>query len=185
VDASSASGGAGAGSGGALSNGGAPSYCTDREHDGDETDVDCGGSCPGCGPGNICRTDADCGDVTVGCGNRCYCDAATSTCVYDSCYDNKTDDLETDFDCGGPFCHPCDLGAKCFADTDCLSAACDQVIHECIADQCQDHQIDGPEGDVDCGGGTCPPCLGGQKCHNTGDCQAGHVCFSSTHLCSP
>src|SRR5258708_789654 len=116
-----ASGGGGTGSGGAS----VPSYCADGRHDGDETDVDCGGSCSGCGPGSLCRTDSDCGGLAVGCGDRCYCDTATSTCVYNDCYDNKTDALETDFDCGGPLCHPCELGSKCVVDADCVSAACD------------------------------------------------------------
>jgi hypothetical protein len=99
--------------------------------------------------------------------------------VYNDCYDNKTDGLETDFDCGGPLCHPCDLGAKCAVDADCVSAACDAVIHECIAEQCQDHQTDGDESDVDCGGTTCDACGQGKKCNSSFDCRAGHPCAVS------
>ena len=34
--------------------------CTDGTINGDETDVDCGGSCPTCGVGEACATAADC-----------------------------------------------------------------------------------------------------------------------------
>jgi hypothetical protein len=34
--------------------------CTDALRNGDETDVDCGGSCPGCALGKRCLVDADC-----------------------------------------------------------------------------------------------------------------------------
>lgn len=160
-----------------------PSHCADQRHDGDETDVDCGGSCSGCGPGSLCRSDPDCGGVAVGCGDQCYCDTATRTCVYNDCYDNKTDALETDFDCGGPLCHPCELGGKCLADRDCLSAACDVVTQACIADQCADGRIDGQESDVDCGGEVCSSCALGKKCNSNLDCPSGHVCGGVTKVC--
>jgi hypothetical protein len=35
-------------------------HCTDHRVDGDETDVDCGGICAGCGSGMGCGTSADC-----------------------------------------------------------------------------------------------------------------------------
>jgi hypothetical protein len=109
--------------------------------------------------------------VAAGCGDQCYCDAATATCVYNDCYDNKTDGLETDFDCGGPLCHRCDLGAHCESETDCLSGACDAVIQECIADACADHRMDHGESDVDCGG-PCARCDVGKKCVSNFDCQS-------------
>jgi hypothetical protein len=118
--------------------------------------------------------------VAVGCGDQCYCDTATSTCVYNDCWDNKTDALETDFDCGGPLCHPCDLGGKCLVDTDCLSAACDLVTLACVAEQCADHRADGDESDVDCGGGGgCRGCVVGETCHSNFDCIGGHYCNTS------
>jgi cysteine-rich repeat protein len=46
--------------------------CYDGILNGDESDVDCGGSCIGCEDGKMCRTDADCinlCDLTAG---RCY-----------------------------------------------------------------------------------------------------------------
>ncbi len=38
----------------------APASCTDRAIDGDETDVDCGGSCPACATGKMCLHAHDC-----------------------------------------------------------------------------------------------------------------------------
>jgi hypothetical protein len=34
--------------------------CTDGQMNGDETDIDCGGSCPGCGELGDCSVGADC-----------------------------------------------------------------------------------------------------------------------------
>jgi hypothetical protein len=66
-----------AGSGGADDSSGsgpAPS-CSDGVHNGDETDVDCGGSCSPCGTGQGCGDAADC-DTTLCEGGMC-CTAFT------------------------------------------------------------------------------------------------------------
>ena len=34
--------------------------CVNGVKDGDESDVDCGGGCPGCGTGQLCSLDEDC-----------------------------------------------------------------------------------------------------------------------------
>lgn len=39
-----------------------PAHCDDGEHNGDETDVDCGGPCPPCSQGQFCIQDSDCED---------------------------------------------------------------------------------------------------------------------------
>jgi hypothetical protein len=51
------------------------SLCKSGALDGDESDVDCGGSCPGCEVGRLCKVDADCatGTCTVE-----HCDLTTS-----------------------------------------------------------------------------------------------------------
>lgn len=69
-------------------------------------------------------------------------------------------------------------GNPCESDTDCASAACDAVSHECVAKQCADHRQDGQETDVDCGGPSCSPCGSGQRCGSNVDCKAGHVCVN-------
>jgi len=75
----------------------APS-CTDNVKNGTESDVDCGGSCPGCGPGDDCATHADCSGgacnpTTHTCAPNCtgaeapgatctsYCACMTGTCA--------------------------------------------------------------------------------------------------------
>lgn len=55
---------------GALAQCASPPTCTDQRKNGDELDVDCGGSCPACGPGKACNLDRDCAAFGV-------CDAKT------------------------------------------------------------------------------------------------------------
>lgn len=70
--------------------------CHDRVRDGDETDVDCGGSCGACAGGATCATASDC--QTAGC--------VAGTCAAATCTDNIQDGFETGLDCGGS-CKPC------------------------------------------------------------------------------
>ena len=65
------------------------------------------------------------------------------------------------------------LSDKCLVDADCTSSACDADSLLCVASQCTDHQQDGNETDVDCGGGTCPPCADTERCVVATDCQSG------------
>ncbi len=79
--------------------------CDDGLQNGDETDVDCGGSqCPACptcfdGIQNGNETDVDCG------GSDC------PACP--TCFDGVQNGNETDVDCGGPDCIPCSTGGPC------------------------------------------------------------------------
>jgi hypothetical protein len=137
----------------------APS-CTDMVQNGTETDVDCGGgACPGCGPNLKCTKGSDC------IGGQC----GGGTCTPD-CSDMKQNGSETDVDCGGGTCPPCAVNKKCSVDPDCASGACDTVSLTCVANQCGDVRLDGNETDVDCGGGTCPPCATGKNCKVDSDC---------------
>ncbi|TKC95263.1 hypothetical protein E8A74_47165 [Polyangium fumosum] len=83
--------------------------CTDGTKNGDETDVDCGGSCSGCADTKSCVTPLDC--QSKNCTN--------STCTPASCYDNVQNGFETGIDCGGSACGPCRLllVASSLADT--------------------------------------------------------------------
>jgi hypothetical protein len=87
--------------------------CFDRTRDGDETDVDCGGSCKPCAAGAICAAAADC---QLG-----ACDSGT--CRGPSCSDGRHDGLETDVDCGWN-CAPCASGKRCEVGADCMSGIC-------------------------------------------------------------
>jgi len=92
-------------------------HCRDRVRDGDETDVDCGGSCQRCADALACALPDDC--QTRGC-DAGRCRAAT-------CGDGVRDGYESDVDCGGA-CGTCRAGQACASDADCASAACDQGV---------------------------------------------------------
>jgi hypothetical protein len=161
---------------------GRPRSCDDDKKDGDETDIDCGGSCLPCGIEQHCLVNSDCGS-SPGCDpakGGCACDAISSTCVYDHCSDRKLDGTETAVDCGGE-CPGCGLGQACLVDTDCSETAsgcdvdiggcfCDGISLTCVSTHCDDHKLDNSETAVDCGGGACSGCALGQACGLDFDC---------------
>ncbi len=73
--------------------------CTDQIRNGDETDVDCGGSCKQCSDGKRCQLDSDCTN------NYCY----QGICKTPTCSDGVKNQGETGIDCGGP-CKACATG---------------------------------------------------------------------------
>jgi len=157
-----------------ASNGGActsPAQCSS----GTCTGGVCAACTSNCAVGSACSSDATCASNA--------CSLATNLCVSNQCADSRKDGNETDVDCGGGTCAPCAVGLGCNVDSDCSSNACDAVMLRCDANQCFDHQKDGLETDVDCGGGTCSACLVGQKCLTNSDCQPGHICNASTKVC--
>ncbi|MEO8699933.1 MAG: hypothetical protein ABI867_07805 [Kofleriaceae bacterium] len=92
--------------------------CHDRIVDGDETDVDCGGSCLTCTTAATCSVAADCQSKA--------CDAGA--CRAPSCSDGARDGLESDIDCGGE-CGGCSSGATCASSGDCVEPlGCDGSI---------------------------------------------------------
>lgn len=88
--------------------------CGDRVLDGDETDIDCGGSCRPCAGGERCLAADDCQTGTCHAGNAC----ALATCT-----DGVKDGFEADIDCGGG-CGPCTRFKACDFDIDCASNDC-------------------------------------------------------------
>jgi cysteine-rich repeat protein len=74
--------------------------CVDGSQNGDEADVDCGGSvCDGCADGDSCSADGDCSSGD--------CDTVQGVCIpYDGCTDGMMAGGETGIDCGGP-CSAC------------------------------------------------------------------------------
>jgi len=157
------------------------SHCFDHAIDAGESDVDCGGFCDRCSPGEKCGGDADCSLYATGC-DVCMCDRNTATCVHDHCVDHKLDVDETDVDCGGSKCSECENGKLCRVNSDCVTSACDPTTHRCVSDQCADHRKDGAETDVDCGGGVCPLCGIAKHCSSNFDCVPGHFC-NGTRIC--
>jgi hypothetical protein len=93
---------------------GAPSCNNDAIKNGDETDVDCGGSlCPKCTDNKKCIASSDC---------------TSSSCVNDickspSCTDAIKNGIESDVDCGGS-CQKCADNKICNAPSDCTSGSC-------------------------------------------------------------
>ena len=93
--------------------------------------------------------------------------------VFPNCGDDMVNGDETDVDCGGLICTPCNTGKRCTADTDCRSKVC--AGGTCAAPSCSDGIINGSESDVDCGGPDCPPCADGRGCSGDNDCRS-RVC---------
>lgn len=100
--------------------------CFDGVRDGDETDVDCGGSCSPCPfVAQRCAKNADC---------------RSQLCLANGCADDCTDqvknDTETDVDCGG-VCPRCAAGLGCKTDYDCGSRICNNgVCGDCMTSAC-------------------------------------------------
>jgi hypothetical protein len=142
-----------------------PASCSDGSKDGDETDVDCGGSCTPCADGKTCSAPTDCIDAVC-----------TGTCQGPSCTDKLLNGGETGVDCGGPTCPKCTTGGGCKTAADCDSAVCGKD-NLCAAPTSMDGVKNGTETDTDCGGGAptnAPTCAVGKKCGAGADCFWGH-----------
>jgi|SRR5579871_6080203 len=126
--------------------------CSDGVVDGNETDIDCGGSCAACGLGRRCLVGSDC--TTGNCAGG-ICQGAGP-----SCNDGVRDGAETDVDCGGGGCPVCGPGRHCLSATDCNSGVC--TGQTCQPPSCSDGVQNGDETGIDCGG-SCPT-----GCHTTG-----------------
>jgi len=149
-----------------------PPTCTNDKKDQNESDVDCGGPCDGCGVDDTCFVHADClsGNCVAG-----KCSQALATCT-----DNVKNGDETDVDCGGS-CDKCSESSECEEDSDCTSGYCSNG--ECKS-TCLNGKFDPNEGDVDCGA-FCPiKCGEGQSCASNSDCSSGNcdnfMCGKST-----
>lgn len=102
------------------------SSCTSGVKDGDETGLDCGGSCGLCPVGQGCALGSDCAST--------FCNATTRVCVATQCQDGATNGGETDVDCGGPCTNDsteprfgigkCAVNAVCALPQDCQSGYC-------------------------------------------------------------
>jgi hypothetical protein len=123
--------------------------CSDGLKDGEETAVDCGGSCAPCPPGEGCLLPADC--TSLVCMGAIAATAAAPAvlgiCQAPTCSDTVQNEGESDVDCGGPHCPPCAAGKTCSAHTDCASMGCDYRGHCALAASCTQHH----------GGDTCGP----------------------------
>jgi hypothetical protein len=141
--------------------------CSNGVLDGDETDVDCGGSCrrqSPCPMGYRCSLHEDCAP-----GLQSLCLDGICGGSF-SCQDGERNGHETGPDCGGGICIPCGAGLPCGGPEDCLSGEC--AVGLCTEPEwtCDDGFRTGLETDVDCGGGVCPRCETGFACLRSEDC---------------
>ncbi|MGB0679747.1 MAG: hypothetical protein ACPGUV_08815 [Polyangiales bacterium] len=121
--------------------------CSDATQNGNESDIDCGGSCGTCSTGLACGVGTDC-DSGV---------CSSNICQAPSCSDAAQNGSETDVDCGGS-CGGCGDGQRCAVAGDCSSLVCTSGI--CQVPTCSDSVQNGNETGIDCGG-NCGSCGGG------------------------
>ena len=181
--------------------------CDDGIQNGDETDIDCGGSCVACatcddGIQNGDETDIDCGGSCSACatcddgiqnGDETDIDCGGSCAACATCNDGIQNGDETDIDCGGSCaaCATCNDGIQNGDETD---IDCGGSCAAC--DTCDDGIQNGDETDIDCGGScvACATCddgiqngdetdidCGGSNCEpcETGPCTYGTVDVAS------
>ncbi|MBX7097404.1 MAG: hypothetical protein K1X89_06820, partial [Myxococcaceae bacterium] len=72
---------------------------------------------------------------------------------------------------------PCDVDGRCAASELCVQGVCEACLPipdgGCQLATCSDRVLSGNETDIDCGGGACGPCGGGQPCQAFSDCLSG------------
>jgi hypothetical protein len=165
------SGGGGSGGGGLGGSAGMPApACDDREHNGDESDTDCGGNCKGCDTDQHCDRAVDC--ISLVC---------STVCQPSDCKDQVRNGLETGVDCGGG-CQGCDDGSPCQRNADCTSLHCEGQV--CVSPTCADTIVNGQETDQDCGGPDCAPCATDKNCELSRDCRS-RVCREDQICAAP
>lgn len=103
------------------------STCDSGQQDGDESGVDCGGSCGLCPDGQGCGTEKDCLSGVCMAGK----------CQASACTDKVKNGTETGVDCGGGCPLLCGPGQGCKATADCAVAAGDRPESvRCVANVC-------------------------------------------------
>ena len=147
-----------------------PVSCTDREKNQDEVDIDCGGVCPKCEIGKLCKSNFDCES------NWCR-DGACSGIT--TCADKIKNMGESDVDCGGICSTKCSLGKACLTSADCASSSCiNRICTEKVTaagPSCSDGIKNQGETDIDCGGTCAVKCDNGKRCLTSADCRS-HRC---------
>ena len=165
--------------------------CDDGIQNGDETDIDCGGSCAACatcddGIQNGDETDIDCGGSCAACatcddgiqnGDETDIDCGGSCAACATCNDGIQNGDETDIDCGGSCaaCATCNDGIQNGDETD---IDCGGSCGAC--DTCDDGIQNGDETDIDCGGScvACATCDDGIQNGDETDIDCGGSCVA-------
>jgi len=144
-----------------------PETCDNGVSDGDETGVDCGGTCDPC----MCDENEDCPGEDQICVTGACRDQCEDTVCPPTCEDNEQNGDETDTDCGGS-CNDCEIGDRCGEGDDCITKVC--ANEECQPPACDDGEWNGVEAYTDCGG----ECL--DKCDLEEPCKVDDDCASDT-----
>jgi len=168
-----------------AANGGSKDATSDGKRDSSFVSHDAGSDCGGrtgnpCGDGAACTTGTDC--------QSGFCTASVCAAPPPTCTDGAKDGQETDVDCGGTVCAPCDPGKACVRPVDCTSDVCTASV--CQSPSPTDGVKNDSETDVDCGGASqadgtanpasdgAPACAVGKACALASDCAQG-VCDAS------
>jgi len=139
----------------------APEACDDGVKNGDETDIDCGGSC-----GATCLTNKACSSA-ADCLNK-VCSGMPKKCAAPTCMDGFKNGDETDVDCGGACGATCGPAQSCSKNGDCKGGTC---TGSTCAESCSDGTLNNSEKGVDCGGPIClNGCETGAPCDVPSDC---------------
>jgi hypothetical protein len=148
---------------------------------------------PQSGTPGVCNALGRCVD---GCSQAHPCTAPGTTCDTDSricfaasCGDGTKNGNESDVDCGGPNCKPCDVGQMCaLRDAYCASASCKESVQGssslCLEASCEDKKRSGGESAIDCG----HVCRSGKLCDDLHTCSQPADCLSGVCLkqcCQP
>ncbi len=154
---------------------GAPG-CADGQMNGDESDTDCGGSCPQCADFQRCVAPDDCASQ--------HCHKA-GLCVPDFCDDGLyTEASELHIDCGAMCGATCGLGFPCADKGDCAEGDC--INNTCeLQPHCANEMFDvGVEVNLDCGAECGKTCKTGSSCTSDDDCygicDANSVCVTDS-----
>ena len=146
----------------------------DGTKNGDETDVDCGGSmAPACADGKACVVTTDCASGVC----------TAKVCQVPAPTDGVQNGDETGIDCGGSAPTKCAAGAGCLSNADCDKLKCDLVQKKCLVASHSDGVVNAGETGVDCGGSAPTKCPSGQGCVSNADCNALKCDVGATNLC--
>lgn len=107
---------------------GTEATCSDGETNQGESDTDCGGPCSDCEAGDMCGSGDDCvsGVCSTGTCRKYLIENFTGSSSSNviskpepTCSDGRKNNGESDIDCGGFNCLPCEETKTCDENTDC------------------------------------------------------------------
>ncbi|AUX39280.1 hypothetical protein SOCE26_006640 [Sorangium cellulosum] len=162
IDDGNGGGGVGGGVGGNA--GGDTTNCTDGTKNGDETDVDCGGSCEPCEQGKACTAAEDC--ESESCADGVCCDTACDKGC-DSCTAALKESGEDDGVCGPTKAEAVCAEQACVDSVQTAGSTCDGESEECTAGEatsCETFACDAETNE----------CL--TECTEDAHCASCHVC---------